>query len=95
VVVLANIFPDSLRVVALQRRGEELITLRACNLQPEPLGRFCVSVLVDADAEGQVCGWSPGRIEESQEESDQRRVAVREDHALVAPMRLALEPSHQ
>jgi hypothetical protein len=43
-IVFADILPDGLRVVALQRGGEELVERRTGNLQPEPLGRFNVRI---------------------------------------------------
>lgn len=87
---VAHVLPHGLRVMALQRRGEELIRRGVGNPQPEPLGRFQIGVLMDEDTEGQVGPGSPGRVEEPQEELDQRRVAVREDDAVAAPVRLVL-----
>jgi hypothetical protein len=76
--------------MALQRRGEEPIRRGVSNPQPEPLGRFQIGVLMDEDTEGQVGPGSRGRVEEPQEELDQRRVAVREDDAVAASVRLVL-----
>jgi len=51
VIVLADVFPDRLRIVALQRGAEELFRLRAGDLEPEELGRSRVGALVDVDPE--------------------------------------------
>lgn len=45
---------------------------------------------MDVDAEAQVRARRPGRVEESQKEPDQGGVAVGEDDAVAAPVRLAL-----
>ena len=92
VVVLAYVGSHRLRVVSLQHRTAELARLHACEFQSAPLCCFRVRVLVDVHAEYQVVPWDSGDIQESEEERDQRWIAIDEDHPVVAPMRLVLHP---
>jgi hypothetical protein len=82
-VALANVLTHGLRVVALEHRPPELAGLSAGEIQPESLGRLNVCGLMYVHAEYQVVAWSVGRVEELQEKSDQRRVAV--DGASIQP----------
>jgi len=92
VVSLAYVPPHRLRVVALQHRAAELARLHAYEFQPELLRCFGICVLVDVHPEYQVVPCDSGDIQESEEERDQRWIAIDEDHPVVAPMRLVLHP---
>lgn len=84
VIVLADIPPNGLRVVSLDRRRAEPARRRTGDPHPEPLGRFHVSGLVDVDAVAEVGIRSACRLEEAQEEPDQSGITVYEADAIGA-----------
>jgi hypothetical protein len=89
-VALSNVLTHGLRVMALQRGTAKLAGLRVRGVQPEPLGRLNVCGLVYVDAKHQVLTCDACRVQEPEEEPDQRWIAVNEDHSIKAAMRLAL-----
>src|SRR5689334_10465810 len=77
-------------IVALQRRGGDLVGGRSRNVLPEALRRFYVGLLVDVDPEAQAGARGSGYLQESQEEADQRGIAVDENNPVAAGIGLAL-----
>src|ERR1019366_1091882 len=90
VVCVADVLADSRRVVSLEGRATELIRLRASHAQPELLSCICIGALMDMHSIDEPVWADPRDLQEAHEEPDQRRIAVREDNAILPQVWLVL-----
>jgi hypothetical protein len=84
--------------VTLEGRPPEPVGVGVRDLAPEALRRARIGALVNVDAEDHLIGRYPSHVQETQEEPDERWVAVNEADKLTRSARrcgLFLPPSHQ
>jgi hypothetical protein len=89
-VTVTDVLSPGLRVATLEHGPAELAGRRSREILPEPLRHpnVCGLVYVDAEYQGLAC--DAGHAQELEEEADQHRITVDEDHSIGAAMRLVL-----
>jgi hypothetical protein len=90
VVVVADVLPCGLGVVAFEGRPQKLFVFAAGHFDPEALRGGDVGAFVDLQAESEVAPRDPCSIEEAEEEQDQPRIAVGKDHPVATGVWLGL-----
>src|SRR5262249_48804955 len=86
----AHVLANCRRAVPLEGRAPELRGVRSGDTQPEPLGGIDIGALMDLDLVDQPVFCDACGPEEAQEQADERRVAVREDHPVAPAVGLVL-----